>query len=54
MWGTDRPLVQIERILSQWSKSRSFYGHMFDNVLKLKHLHQRYANNLRWLKWKGT
>ena len=47
-------LVKIERVLSQWSKSRKFYGHMFDDVLKLKYLHQRYTNDLRWLKWKGT
>jgi hypothetical protein len=46
-------LVKIERVLSQWSKSRKFYGHMFDDVLKLKYLHQRYTNYLRWLKWKG-
>jgi MoxR-like ATPase len=47
-------LVKIERVLSQWSKSRKFYGPMFDDVLKLKYLHQRYTNYLRWLKWKGT
>ncbi|HEY7154936.1 MAG TPA: AAA family ATPase [Gemmataceae bacterium] len=46
-------LVKIESVLSQWSKSRKFYGHMFDDVLKLKYLHQRYTNYLRWLKWKG-
>jgi hypothetical protein len=46
-------LVKIERLLGQWSKSRKFYGHMFDDVLKLKYLHQRYTNYLRWLKWKG-
>ncbi|HZZ79332.1 MAG TPA: AAA family ATPase [Gemmataceae bacterium] len=46
-------LVKIERVLGQWSKSRKFYGHMFDDVLKLKYLHQRYTNYLRWLKWKG-
>jgi MoxR-like ATPase len=46
-------LVKIERVLSKWSKSRKFYGHMFDDVLKLKYLHQRYSNYLRWLKWKG-
>lgn len=46
-------LVKIERLLSQWSKSRKFYGHMFDDVLKLKYLHQRYTNYLRWLEWKG-
>lgn len=46
-------LVRIERLLNQWSKSRKFYGHMFDDVLKLKYLHQRYTNYLRWLEWKG-
>jgi MoxR-like ATPase len=44
-------LVKIERVLNQWSKSRKFYGHMFDDVLKLKYLHQRYTNYLRWLEW---
>jgi MoxR-like ATPase len=46
-------LVKIERVLGQWSKSRKFYGHMFDDVLTLKYLHQRYTNYLRWLEWKG-
>ncbi|HEX7379396.1 MAG TPA: AAA family ATPase [Pirellulales bacterium] len=46
-------LVKIERTLGQWSKSRKFYGHMFDDVLKLKYFHQRYTNYLRWLEWKG-
>jgi MoxR-like ATPase len=46
-------LVKIERVLGQWSKSRKLYGHMFDDVLKLKYLHQRYTNYLRWLEWKG-
>ena len=46
-------LVKIERVMREWSKTRKFYGHMFDDVLKLKYLHQRYANYLRWLEWKG-
>jgi MoxR-like ATPase len=45
-------LVKIERVLAQWSKSRKFYGHMYDNILKLKYLHQRYTNYLNWLEWK--
>ncbi|MGN6546197.1 MAG: AAA family ATPase [Aureliella sp.] len=45
-------LTEIERILNQWSGSRKFYGHMYDDVLKLKYLHQRYTNYLRWLTWK--
>ncbi len=48
-----RRLTEIERILSDWSKSRKFYGHMYDDVLKMKYLHQRYTNYLRWLNWKG-
>jgi Mg-chelatase subunit ChlI len=46
-------LVKIERVLSDWAKGRKFYGHMFDDVLKLKYLHQRYTNYLRWLEWKS-
>jgi MoxR-like ATPase len=45
-------LVKIERVLADWSKGRKFYGHMYDDVLKLKYLHQRYTNYLRWLLWK--
>ncbi len=46
-------LVVIERTLEKWSKSRKLYGHMFDDLLKLKYLHQRYTNYLRWLRWKS-
>jgi hypothetical protein len=45
-------LVKIERLLSNWSKSRKMYGHMYDDALKLKYLHQRYTNYLKWLLWK--
>ena len=43
-------LVKIERVLAEWSKGRKFYGHMFDDVLKLKYLHQRYTNYRAWLR----
>ncbi len=46
-------LVAIERTLKEWSGGRKLYGHLFDDVLNLKYLHQRYANYLRWLKWKA-
>lgn len=46
-------LVAIERVMAGWAKGRKFYGHMFDDVLKLKYLHQRYTNYLRWVQWKG-
>jgi MoxR-like ATPase len=44
-------LVKIERVLAEWSKGRKLYGNLFDDVLKLKYLHQRYTNYLRWLKY---
>lgn len=46
-------LAAIERILREWSKGRKLYGHMFDDILKLKYYHQRYTNYLKWLTWKG-
>ena len=44
-----RRLVRIERTLGEWSKGRKFYGHLLDDVLKLKYFHQRYTNYLKWL-----
>lgn len=47
-------MVRIERVLNEWSKSsRKVYGPMFDDILKLKSVHQRLSNYVRWLKWKG-
>jgi MoxR-like ATPase len=46
-------LVKIERLVQDWAKGRKLYGHVYDDVVKLKYLHQRYVNYLRWLKWKG-
>jgi hypothetical protein len=42
-------LVKIERLLTEWSKGRKLYGNLYDDVLKLKYLHQRYTNYLKWL-----
>jgi MoxR-like ATPase len=47
---TRRRLVKIERLITEWSKGRKLYGHLYDDLLKLKYLHQRYTNYLRWLK----
>lgn len=47
-------LVNIERLMTEWSKGRKLYGPMFDDILKLKYLHQRYTNYLKWLEWKGN
>jgi MoxR-like ATPase len=46
-------LARIEQAARRCGGSRKFYGHMYDDVLKLKYLHQRYTNYLRWLEWKG-
>lgn len=46
-------LAGIERVLNEWSKGRKLYGHVFDDVLKLKYYHQRYTNYLRWLRFKN-
>jgi MoxR-like ATPase len=45
-------LTRIERLITEWSKGRKLYGHLYDDLLKLKYLHQRYTNYLRWLKTK--
>jgi MoxR-like ATPase len=47
--GVRARLVKIERLLAEWSKGRKLYGNQFDDVLKLKYLHQRNTNYLRWL-----
>ncbi|MGC4122281.1 MAG: hypothetical protein QM765_48400 [Myxococcales bacterium] len=46
-------LDAITRTLGQWSKGRKLYGHLYDDILKLKYLHQRYSNYLKWLEFKG-
>ena len=42
--------AKIERLLATWSKGRKLYGPLYDDLLKLKYLHQRYTNYLNWLK----
>ncbi|MEM1115779.1 MAG: ATPase [Bacteroidota bacterium] len=46
-------LTAIERLLAAWSRGRKLTGHLYDDLLKLKYLHQRYTNYLRWLEWSG-
>jgi len=45
-------LTRIERLISEWGKGRKLYGHLYDDVLQLKYMHQRYTNYLRWLRTK--
>ncbi len=43
-------LVAIERHITELTKGRKLYGHLYDDLLQLKYLHQRYTNYLNWLK----
>jgi len=43
-------LVKIERLITQWSRGRKLYGHLYEDLANLKYLHQRYTNYLHWLK----
>ncbi|TGM05271.1 AAA family ATPase [Leptospira jelokensis] len=46
---TKQRLVEIEKEIESMSKQRKLYGHMFDDLLNLKYLHQRYTNYLKWV-----
>ena len=46
-------LTAIERLLATWSRGRKLTGHLYDDLLTLKYLHQRYTNYLAWLDWSG-
>lgn len=43
-------LVKIERCIGDLAKGKKLYGHIYDDLLKLKYLHQRYTNYLRWVR----
>jgi MoxR-like ATPase len=45
-------LAKIEKVVRDWSAGGKLYGHLYDDLVKLKYLHQRYTNYLRWLAWK--
>jgi MoxR-like ATPase len=43
-------LAKIERLITELAKGRKLYGHVYEDLVKLKYLHQRYTNYLRWLR----
>lgn len=43
-------LSKIENLVASRVKGRKLYGHLYDDLLKLKYLHQRYTNYLLWLR----
>lgn len=47
---TRKRLTRIERLVEDRVKGRKLYGHLYDDLLKLKYLHQRYTNYLHWLR----
>ena len=44
-------MAKIENLLAGYGEQRKLNGPMFDDILTLKYLHQRYINYLRWLQW---
>ncbi len=46
----DERLAAIEHQLRGIEKGAKLYGHLFDDVLALKYLHQRYTNYRAWLR----
>ena len=42
-------LTRIERHITELAQARKLYGHLYEDLLKLKYLHQRYTNYLRRL-----
>ncbi|AXV05246.1 ATPase associated with various cellular activities, AAA_3 [Euzebya pacifica] len=50
---TRERLTHIEGLLASWAKGKKLYGTVYDDVLALKYLHQRYTNYLAWLQWRG-
>ncbi len=47
---TTSRLARIERAIGELTRGRKLYGPLYDDLLKLKYLHQRYTNYLHWLK----
>ena len=42
-------LQRIEKAVSGLVDGKKMYGHLYEDILKLKYLHQRYTNYLNWL-----
>lgn len=46
-------LTRIERLVQERTAGRKLYGPLYDELLHLKYLHQRYTNYLAWLERRG-
>ena len=48
---TAAPTMTASRqLIASQTKGKKLYGHLYDDLLKLKYLHQRYTNYLAWLR----
>lgn len=45
-------LFEIERLLESFSRQTPLSATTYEDAIKLKYLHQRYTNYLKWLQWK--
>ncbi len=45
----ERRLNRIERLIGEWTRGRKLYGPLWDDLLTLKYMHQRYRAYLDWL-----
>jgi MoxR-like ATPase len=45
-------LQEIEVLLTSFSNQTQLSAYLFEDAIKLKYLHQRYTNYLKWLQWK--
>jgi len=45
----ERRLNRIEQLIGELTRGRKLYGPLWDDLLTLKYLHQRYRNYLDWL-----
>lgn len=43
-------LNRIEKLIAERTRGRKLYGPLYDDLLKLKYLHQRYTNYRSWLR----
>lgn len=42
-------IQRIEKVIAEQVEGKKIYGHLYEDILKLKYLHQRYTNYLNWL-----
>lgn len=42
-------LHRIESAIAELAEGKKLYGHIYEDIVKLKYLHQRYTNYINWL-----